>query len=440
LSGFAVTGSSQDGYLRTYDMKAFPLPSGAVGLAFEDVSLQARARALQACEQRVLEMLASGASLADVLTVLAVGIETQLPRTHASILLLDDDGAHVLHGAAPSLPESFNRAVHGSAIGPAAGSCGTAAFHGKSVFVTDIETDPLWADYRTLASAHGLRACWSVPIKTAAGRVIGTFALYDREPRSPRRVEVEIIERASHVAGIAIQRRRLDEQLRALTAHLETVREDERTGIAREIHDVLGQALTAMKMDIAWLGRRLATSSRGTDELTAKLASMSDLSDEIIKQVRRISADLRPGVLDDLGLLAALEWQAQQFENRTGVQCSVWSNLCDTSVDRQVATAMFRIFQETLTNVARHAQARHVDVRLERQGEELRLEVHDDGKGISLEALHNVSSLGLVGIRERAARLGGRASIGPGNAGGTTVELTLPLARLERGSNEGATR
>src|SRR5262249_45833722 len=159
----------------------------------------------------------------------------------------------------------------GAAIGPRAGSCGTAAYRGEPVFVANIATDPLWDGYRELVLPHGLRACWSFPIRASDGRVLGTFAVYYREPRDPDPESVELIERAAHVAGIAIERRCLDDELRALSDRLEAAREDERTNIAREIHDELGQALTALKLDIGWIARRVQPGELATklDEMTA---------------------------------------------------------------------------------------------------------------------------------------------------------------------------
>jgi signal transduction histidine kinase len=220
----------------------------------------------------------------------------------------------------------------------------------------------------------------------------------------------------------------MEDQLRALSAHVESVREEERTGIAREIHDTLGQALTALKMDIAWVERRVSEQSPERQAILDKLHAMSRATDEVLDQVRRISAELRPGVLDDLGIVAALEWQGQEFEARTGASCFVRSNLDGEHLDRELSTAVFRIFQEALTNVARHAEATRVDVRLERADGALVLEVQDDGKGIAEEAEHRATSLGLLGVRERARRLGGVATVRLAEGRGTVLSLTLPLA------------
>jgi PAS domain S-box-containing protein len=162
----------------------FALPGQHLGLALEDVTAQVHMQILQSGERRALELLASGAPLAQILEVIVRAIEDVSAGTIASILLLDDTGTKVRHGAAPGLPAAFNQAVDGQAIGPVAGSCGTAMFRREPVVVTDIETDPLWDGYRPLAREHGLRSCWSFPILGEAGQAFGTFALYHRELRA----------------------------------------------------------------------------------------------------------------------------------------------------------------------------------------------------------------------------------------------------------------
>jgi signal transduction histidine kinase len=153
---------------------------------------------------------------------------------------------------------------------------------------------------------------------------------------------------------------------------------------------------------------------------------MSELVEDTIHRVRRIAHELRPGVLDDLGLDAAIEWAGQDFEARTGIACRVSSGLGERRLPRELATAFFRIFQEALTNVARHARARGVGVRLEHRGGRLTLEVTDDGRGIAEEAIGGAKSLGLLGMRERARRLGGDVVIAAARGRGTTVSLSVP--------------
>ncbi len=179
-----------------------------------DITERKRAEALLAGEKQVLEMIAGGMHLPDILDALTRTVEQQSKGLSCSILLLDADGVHLRHGAAPSLPDAYCRAIDGVAIGPSAGSCGTAAFRKELVLVEDVATDPLWEDYRELALEHGLRACWSTPILTADRRVLGTFAMYYGEPRSPNPADLELIGRATHLAAIAIERRHAEHALR----------------------------------------------------------------------------------------------------------------------------------------------------------------------------------------------------------------------------------
>lgn len=164
-------------------------------------------------DSTILEMISSGAPLSDVLEVLCAIIEEQAPGMLSSILLLDPDGRTLRHNAAPSLPQDYTRAIDGVSIGPDVGSCGTAAYRGELVAVSDIASDPLWADYRDLALSHGLRACWSAPIMSKESRVLGTFAMYYREPCGPDARHLELIQRACHLAGIAIERKRAEDAL-----------------------------------------------------------------------------------------------------------------------------------------------------------------------------------------------------------------------------------
>ena len=186
--------------------------SAVVLLDAWDVTEQALSDQREMAEKRLLEMVSTAEPLRRVLHFLAREIETLSPGLLCSVLLTDEHG-RLRSAAAPSLPEAYSAAIDGVAIGPAAGSCGTAAWRGELVIVSDIAADPLWAEYRAIALAHGLRACWSIPIKSPGGRVVGTFAAYYREPREPSRTDLELLETARHIAGIAIERARAQERL-----------------------------------------------------------------------------------------------------------------------------------------------------------------------------------------------------------------------------------
>jgi PAS domain S-box-containing protein len=240
--------------------------------------------------------------------------------------------------------------------------------------------------------------------------------------------------RSPELFGVTIdvtERRRAEEELRRsreqlsdLSAHLEGAREAERSAIAREIHDELGQALTALRMDVSWLRTHLPA---GGEAALAKMRGMEELIDETISRARRLCSELRPGVLDDLGLPAAVEWQAQEFERRTGVRCEATASLAIEPLDRELSTALFRILQESLTNVARHAQASRVQVDLRQEGGRIVLEVSDDGRGNAGAQAPGRRSLGVLGMRERARRLGGSLNLTSAPGRGTVVQASIPL-------------
>lgn len=224
--------------------------------------------------------------------------------------------------------------------------------------------------------------------------------------------------------------RQTNEQLRALAVRLQSVQEEERERIAREIHDELGQALTALKLDLAWVDRRLSKpkpAAHVLGECREKIHSMEALIDATDAAVQRIATALRPSLLDDLGIMPAMEWLAQDFEARTGVACELVVCPQLGQVASPEATAFFRIVQEALTNVARHANATRVTITFGKVDDMLRLEVHDNGRGITATTLSEPSSLGLQGMRERAAAFGGTFTI-EGTAGqGTTLVVHIPL-------------
>jgi signal transduction histidine kinase len=218
------------------------------------------------------------------------------------------------------------------------------------------------------------------------------------------------------------------EQSRALSARLQLVREEERIRIAREIHDVLGQALTGLRMDVWWLAKRISESEDiERSKILSKLESMSMLINGTIPSVRKLATDLRPGVLDDLGLLAAIEWQAREFEERTGISCDCTFGVEDVEWDSDRATAVFRIFQEILTNVARHANANKVGITMNESVGSIILEVTDDGRGIKEGEVSGNQSLGLLGMRERALLFGGEVRIDRGDKKGTIVTVRIPF-------------
>ncbi|MBX7150156.1 PAS domain S-box protein [bacterium] len=230
-------------------------------------------------------------------------------------------------------------------------------------------------------------------------------------------------------AEIALKESR--EELRKLAGHLQEARETERAHIAREIHDELGQYLTGLKMDLVMIKDVIHDNRSETEireSLKTKLDSTAHLLDKTVMSVRKIASDLRPIVLDNLGLIAAIEWQVEDFQNRTGIPCEYHLPAGSIELDKDLSTAIFRIVQESLTNVIRHAQASRVSIAFGRSDNHYFLEIKDNGKGIQPNDLHKSKSFGVIGIRERASLFGGEASIVGEPGRGTTVSVTIPIS------------
>jgi PAS domain S-box-containing protein len=268
-------------------------------------------------------------------------------------------------------------------------------------------------DYRIVLPDGSIRHVHDVvyPVKNETGQIAERFG-----------VVMDLTERKDAEAEL----RRSFDQLRALTARMQDAREEERKWVAREIHDELGQGLTAIKIDLISLAHEFPSETPHAK----RIESIANEVDQTIKSVRRISTELRPGILDDLGLIAAVEWAAEEFETRTGTRCRLDLLENDRTIGSDRATAVFRILQETLTNVARHANATHVDVRLLKEAGSVILEVRDNGRGATEEQLSASASLGIRGMRERALLLDGELTIQGLPDEGTTVRVRIPLAEF----------
>ncbi|MBT8381046.1 MAG: sensor histidine kinase, partial [Ignavibacteria bacterium] len=211
---------------------------------------------------------------------------------------------------------------------------------------------------------------------------------------------------------------------RNLASHLQSIREEERTLIAREIHDDLGQVLTVLKIQITLLANKLRDDQK---DLKEKINHLSQVIDDSVESVQRITSKLRPNILDELGLIAAIEWQTQEFKKTTGKLFSLSFSSNEVIIDKEKSTVMFRIFQEAVTNIIRHASADHVYIALNYNHPKLILEVRDNGLGISSEQIKNPRSLGIIGMKERALAVGGEVTIEGIPTKGTTVNVEIPF-------------
>lgn len=259
--------------------------------------------------------------------------------------------------------------------------------------------------------------CAAAPLRNAEGRTIGRVIVF-RDISARHQAEFELHQ--SH------------EQLRALAGHLQAAREAERIHLAREIHDDLGQALTGLRMDLVWVEKHWPAPGTpdAAENAQARLKSALQAVDAMVQRVRRLASELRPGILDDLGLVAALEWQAREWQERTGIACHFSSSHDQIALATEPRTALFRIFQEALTNVLRHAAASRVEARLTRDADHVRLSISDNGRGF-VEGSSGPKCLGVLGMRERASIAGGSVVIRGVPGAGTTVEATIPVSAVE---------
>lgn len=306
-------------------------------------------------------------------------------------------------------------------------------------WVRDVTADAKFPR-RALAREAGLSTGVGLPV-LAGDHVVAVLEFFMAEPRAQDERLIRFMSAVASQLGPVFQRKQAEDQiarsresLRALSARLQRTREEERTSLSREIHDHLGQILTGLKMDLSAIERRVRRidDAEVQQSLQEKVVSGRQLADEAIEAVQRIARELRPGILDRLGLSAAIEGEAKTFEARTGIRCVLSLPANPMEMDSDRATALFRIAQEVLTNVARHSGATQVEIRLSRERNDAVLEVRDNGKGIDESDIANPKSLGLLGIHERAAALGGKVGFRGRKGEGTTVKARVPLPGQER--------
>jgi PAS domain S-box-containing protein len=259
-----------------------------------------------------------------------------------------------------------------------------------------------------------------------AALAVDNARLYAEAQQLNAELEERVAQRTADLEAAIAQLENSRAQLLLLAQHEQTRREEDRARMAREIHDELGQALTGLKMDLAWLQKHTRPKQK---DLLQKFRDMSDLVDTTIQDVRRIATELRPGMLDDLGLVPAMEWQLQEFQKRSGIRCRFTSDLEEVALDAEETTVLFRILQETLTNVARHASATRVEVSLDEEQGYVRLQVRDNGRGITAGEVEGSRSFGLLGMRERVLLRSGDFSIQGTPGQGTTVVIKLPRSK-----------
>ncbi|MDP4264942.1 MAG: PAS domain S-box protein [Bacteroidota bacterium] len=316
------------------------------------------------------------------------------------------------------------------------GPTGTALREGKYIVCNDIENDPQMAPWKEAALGRGYLSSIALPIKKT-GKVIGAFSFYASEKNFFDTEEIALLEEATGNVAFALEnfekealRKKAEEkikttteQLRQLTAHLQGIREEERKRIGREIHDELGQQLTAIKMDVAWIDKRTTDE---TSAIKSKLKNIITLLDGSNQSVRKILSELRPSLLDTYGLPEALEWQSRQFTENTDIPVAFTTTGTDLKLPGEITTCIFRVYQESLTNIMRYSQASKVLTSLSIRGGNIILTVEDDGKGFDPVSIPYKKSFGILGMKERVLSLNGKFELVTSPGKGTKIIISIP--------------
>jgi signal transduction histidine kinase len=415
-----------------------------------DVTDRKRTEMLLGGEKRLLEMIARGDSRAHILDALCRLVEEMASGSLSSILLLDANTNRLRHGAAPSLPIAYMEAIDGAPVGSSAGSCGTAAYRAEPVIVYDIATDPLWADYRDLAMGHGLRACWSTPILSSAGRVMGTFAIYYREPRNPTLQDQNVIEQITHLASIAVEREHAEEALREAQTELAHVSRLTTLGemtasIAHEINQPLAAVVTNGGACLRWLvgespnldeareaARRVIRDGNRASEVIARIRALVQKTDkqktpldinqtvqEVVSlmqnEVLRKGVILRMELADDLSPVLGDRVQLQQVILNLMMN---GAEAMDTVIDRP---------RELLIRSSHD------------ENDQVRVTVRDLGRGIEAQNLEKIFNpfyttksqgmgMGLAISRSIIEAHGGKLWGTPNDGTGATFQFKLPMS------------
>ena len=413
-----------------------------------DITERKRAQALLIGEKRILEMVAKGDSLELILEALCLFVEDQSSGVLSSILLLDPNGSCLRHGAAPSLPKSYTEAIDGAAIGPSVGSCGTAAYLAEQVVVTDIASDPLWTDYKDLALAHGLRACWSTPIISSEGKVLGTFAMYRREPGGPSPQEYDLIEQITHLAGVALDRKKTEEALRQAQANLAHVSRVTTMGeltasLAHEVNQPIAAAVTNANTCLRWL----AGDNPNLEE--ARAAAMRIVKDgtraaEIISRIRLLFKKGTPEwelvdvneVIREMIVLLRVEATRYSISIRTELAADLPQVMGDRVQLQQVFMNLMLNGIEAMKDVD---GTRELAIKSQREGNDhIRMSVSDTGVGLPAQQKDQIfnaffttkvqgTGMGLSISRTIVESHGGRLWAAHNSPRGASFYLSLPI-------------
>jgi signal transduction histidine kinase len=371
-------------------------------------------------------MLSHGAPMMEVLNELCNFIDAKSPGVIPTVLLPDGDG-HLRLAAGPKVPKIWNEAFDGLKLPSYASFLNLAGHREKPVPVADMRTDPSFAACWGLALSQGVQAAWSVPILSKDRKILGTLILFYPTPQPPGERDLELLEQVIHMAAIAIECHRNEEELREFSRRLYQSQDEERRRIARELHDSTGQRLAVLEITLSMVKGAIARQPQECDRVLSQCTSLArSISDEI----RTLSYLLHPPMLDECGLNTAIRSYVSGINQRNGlhVEVEIPQDICRLSEEAELA--IFRIVQASLTNVHLHSGASKAKVRIEQNLDGVVVAVSDKGRGIPEGVLDHTSrtrtvGIGITGIRERVKQLGGRLEIETGRQG-TKVKAIIP--------------
>jgi signal transduction histidine kinase len=381
-------------------------------------------------ETHVLKMLSRGAPINEILNELCNFLDIKSPGVIPTVLLPHRDGMRLRLVAGPKVPKIWNEAFDGLKV-PSYASFRAAASREDLVPVADMKSDPSFAASWHLLSSQGVRAAWSVPILSGADKILGTMILFYPTAYRPTEGDLALIEQVIHIAAIAIECHRSEEELREFSRRLYQSQDDERRRIARELHDSTGQKIAALGIKLSNVEGAIPRVAPNDNAIISECAS---LTKSIADEIRTLSYLLHPPLLDECGLNTAIHWYVDGINQRDGLRVDVEipQNLRRLSEDAELA--IFRIVQASLTNVHLHSKAREATVKIEQTLDGVMVEVRDDGQGIPDGVLNHSSQtksvgVGIMGMRERAEELGGRLEIET-SSNGTKMKATIPASNF----------
>jgi len=391
-------------------------------------------------ETHLLEMLGHGAPMLEVLKELCNFLDAEAPGAISTVFLLDNNGIRLRPVAGPNAPKTWKAEIDNLEQAPYDGFCCTMEGQGKALTVGDINIDPMFAVHREAALREGLQMASFRPILTIEKQILGALALSYPQRATWPKPDSEMIERAVHLAAIAIECYRNEQELREFSKRLSQSQDDERRRIARELHDSTGQKLSVLAMNLAMVQKELSSSEKAARKM---LSDCSSLTNDISEEVRTLSYVMHPPLLDECGLETSIQMYSRGINRRVGLQIELDIPRRLERLSEEAELAIFRIVQASLANIQLHSGSAKATVKIEHVTDGLAVTIRDQGRGIPSGVLDRSPmnkgvGVGIAGMRERVKYLGGRLEI-ESSVCGTQVRATIPSCHFRGASSSAAT-